>query len=188
MIWIIVTYLIGMLIVFLVLNFKNRSREIECLKLDKYGLIFASTKRHKLYVGDVKMLVVENNVYLKKQGKTIVIKNVCDANLKKGWIYFSSLGKVRIVFNAKKFYKYFAVRVQSESFSLNAQKHKAMHDILNNLFEIDRCKELKRYLFIMQKILKIDLETGVKVSKNNYNLKFSLLYKFRGQLKKVNIL
>lgn len=132
--------------------------------------------------------MVGTNAYLKKQNKTIVLKNVKNVEQKKGFVYFTGLGIVRIVFNAKKFYKYFAVRVESEKFSINDYRLRALDDILANLFEINSCVLLKRYLNIMKNILKISLdEDGVRVSQNKFSLKFSLLYKLHGKAKKINI-
>lgn len=177
-------------IVFLIATILKNKRfyAIKDVKLTKYGLVFYSNNRHRIKIYGAKMLIIENNVYLKKNSRTVVLKNVDKVSVNKDYLYFNSLGKTKIIMNCKKFYKYFVVRVESEDFDIEELKENAIQDILNNIFDFNNCIELKRYLKIMREILKIDLENDhVKLTKNNYELSYTLTYILNGTKKKVHI-
>jgi len=158
------------------------------LCLTKGGLSFYSTKRHKLKVGDIKIMQLDNVCYLKSANKTVILKNVTKTQLKKGYVYFTSLGEVKVLFNCKLFYKYFNVDICSPKFDLTPLRLEALNEIANNLFSLNNCKKTKRYIFIISKILNIKLEENkIKIKQNKYFLPFKLTYKAKNIVKEVKI-
>ena len=189
MIWVIFAYIITTIIVLTILRLlRFKHVEIKNAHIFKYGIIFKSTARHRLFVGDAKMLVVENNVYLKLNKKVVVIKRVANAEIKKGYVYFTSLGETKIIVNIKEIYKYFCIVVQSNAFNLQEIRAMAINEMLADVFNFKNGKAVKRYLNIVKNILKIDLQNNcVKVSRNRFNLHFSLIYKLHNKTKKINV-
>ena len=184
-----ISYFLSFIVVLLVITVKNQKfYAIKDVKLTKYGVVFYSNKKHRLPIHNAKLLIIENNVYLKKNNRTVVLKNVEKVVVNNNYLYFHSLGKTQIIMNCEKFYKYFVVNVESEDFNLNELKQNAIQDILNNIFDFNACIELKRYLKIMREILKIDLENNhVKLTKNHYELTYTLTYILNGVKKKVYV-
>lgn len=189
MVYVIFAYFFTSLIVLLVIQIKNRKFEpIKNVKLKKYGLVFLSKNRHRIKIDDAKVLKIENNVYLKKNNRTVVIKNIERVVENKNYLYFTGLGQVKIVINCKKFYKYFCVDVTSEDFDINELKQRAIDDIIQHIFDLNECVELIRFLKIMRDVLKINLENNcVKVEKNKYNFSYILTYIVNGKKKFVRV-
>lgn len=189
MLYAIVFYVLTTIIVMLTLNLKKyATKPLPKLKLGKYGIVFYSLSRHKIWVGEVKILQIENNIYLKCNKKVVVVKNVKDVFLRRGYFYFTALGRVKIVFNAKSFYRYFNIEILSNQFDLTAAKAAALNQLANNLFCLQQCQKLKEYLHVVIKILAVRItEKGVYVYRNKFNLNFKLIYKINNTTKIVNI-
>ena len=185
----VIAYTIGLIVFSSALTIKKYStKPIPPMKLTKYGLIFFSHAHHKIKVGEVKLLQVDNVIYLKSKRKTVVLKNVNDVFLKRGYLYFTAQGVVKIIFNAKSYYKYFNIDIKSSLFDLSTIKNNALNEMLDNLFNLSACGELKRYLKIVIDILNIKITNDkVIVKRNKFNLTFQLIYKLNNVVKKVNI-
>lgn len=187
--FIVLTYFLILTIVFFLL-YKRKFvyKPISRLNMTKYGITFHSNKKHRIRVGNVKFLMLKNTVYLKRNKKTVVIKNIDRVFLKSGFLYFRALGDVKIVFNCKSFYKYFNILIKSNEFDFYQLKNKALLDMIDNLFTLNECKSLVSFLNILHRILNISIsDKNVIVKKNKYNISFSLIYKVNNQLKKINI-
>ncbi len=182
-------YILGLFFLFFAMKLKNFiTKPIKNAKVNKYGISFSSTSRHKLKLYDAKILELGNSIYLKQNDKTIVIKNATKSIKTKKYLYFSSLGETKIIFNTKSFYKYFNIEIKSQTFDLTELKHKSINEMLNNLFDLNNCYELKRYLKIIIDILNIRItDNKISVKKNDFNLTFQLIYKLNNQIKKINI-
>ncbi len=182
-------YNFGLILVFFALFFKKyHTKPIKNANFTKYGVTFNSTFKHKIRAENVKFIEIQNAVYLKQNNKTIVIKNIEQPFTKGNYFYFKGKGEVKIIFNAKNFYKYFNIQITSPTFDLSAIKQKAVNDILNNLFNLNNCSQLKYYLKIVTQILNITItDNKVEVKKNKYNLNFQLTYKVNNTIKKINI-
>ena len=182
-------YVLGIILLIILLNLKNcLVKPINNAKINKYGIIFYSFARHKIKVGAVKIMEMDKSVYLKRDGKTIILKNVFEPTLRGEYLYFKANGNVKIIFNAKNFYKYFNIEIKSSAFDLTELKQKAIMDILNNLFNLNNCVELKHYLKIITNILNVHItDNKITVKKNKFNLTFQLIYKLNNTIKKINI-
>ena len=183
------SYIFGFFLLFFAKKMKNFStKPIKNAKLNKDGISFFSTARYKLRMGEVKILELENAIYLKQNAKTIIIKNANKAIKTKNYLYFSALGDVKIIFNTKSFYKYFNIEIKSPTFDLEELKQNAIEEMLNNLFNLNNCNKLKEYLKVVVKILNIHITNDkILVKKNNFNLTFTLIYKLNNTIKIINI-
>ena len=158
------------------------------LKVAINGIIFLSNNRHKIFVGNCRVMQINYMVYIKHDKKVIVLNNVDRVIYKKGYIFFRALGRVKIIFNTRAFYKYFNIKVTSEMFDLTEIKNDALMSIMENIFN-PNSKELRRYLNLLINILKIKItDKSISVKKNNYNLKFELKYIVRDKLKTINVI
>ncbi len=184
MIYAILSYLVVSIAMIFVCKFKNtRTKPIQNLQLKKYGLVFISHARHKIRVGEAKILQLDTAAYIKRAHKTIVLKNVDKIFVKGEWLYFTALGEVKIIFNCKKFYRYFNVKISSPKFDLSPIKQQALQQILDNLFNLNACNLVKRYIFILTEVLKITLSSSrVEVRQNNFAIPFTLTYKANHKL------
>ena len=106
----------------------------------------------------------------------------------RNYLYFTALGDVKIIFNTKSFYKYFNIEIKSPIFDLEELKQNAIDEMLNNLFNLNKCNKLKEYLKVVIKILNIHITNDkILVKKNNFNLTFTLIYKLNNTIKIINI-
>lgn len=185
---VLIYFLILSIVFFLLYKIRFVYNLIPKLCMTKYGLIFHSNKRHRIRVGEVKLLILNNTVYLKRNNRTVVIKSIDRVFLKSGYLYFRALGEVKIIFNCKSFYKYFNILIKSDEFDFNEIKNRALYDMVDYLFSLNECKSLISFLNIVHRILNISInDKNVIVKKNKYNISFSLIYKVNNQLKKINI-
>ena len=189
MIYAIIFYCLTTIIVIIAKNCKNyATKPIHAIKICKFGISFFSNSRHKIKVGQVKMLILNNNVFLKHNNKTIEIRNVKNVFIRNDFIYFSALGDVKILFNAEPIFRYFNIKILSNDFNLEELKLKALFDVLNNLFDLKNCLALKEYLNVVVKILNIKItDEKVIVGQNKFNLSFKLIYNLNNVQKIVNV-
>lgn len=189
MLYAIIFYALTTLIVIFALNRKKyATKEFPPLKMFKYGMCFFSTTRHKIKTGQVKILAINTITYLKTNNKTVVLKNVENVMQKGDYVYFTALGEVKIIFNAKSFYRYFNIKILSQDFDLSQMQSATLRELLDNLFNLQNCERLKEYLNIVIKILNIKItDNKVVIKKNKYNLSFQLIYRLNNINKIINI-
>lgn len=169
-------------------NKKKKAYTFPLLKVCKDGVSFNSLKRHKIFIAQAKVMQVEKVVYIKNDNQMIIIKNVDNVFVDKYYLYFDCLGEVKIFFDCSKFYKYFNIKLTSFKFDISEIKRKASLDIVKNLLMLKNAKFLKRYLWILTKVLNITFEdNSIRIKKNKYKLPFSVTYKLNGRLKTINI-
>ena len=187
--YIVIIYFLILTIVFILLyKVKFIIKPIPRLSMTRYGLVFHSKKRHRIKVGEAKLLILKNTIYLKRNKRTVVIKNTDRVFQRGEYLYFRALGEVKIIFNCKSFYKYFNILIKSTEFDFNEIKNRAMHDMLNNLFCLNECKSLISFLNIVHRILNISInDKNVIVRKNKYNISFILIYRINNHIKKINV-
>lgn len=178
MIYILISYLITTAIFFIIRQkLKTKHIEINNLKIDSNGVHFFSHARHRINIGNSKIMQVGNVVYVKKEEKLITIKNVSDIYLKNDYLYFTSNGKCEICFPCGRLSKYFNIRISSHMFNVADIRQKALNSIPNNLFSINKSVELKEYLKIIKKVLNINItKKFIKVSQNQFKIPFKLEY------------
>ena len=176
------------LVFFIIKKNKYKTKPFPKLKINKNGIIFYSNFKHKIKIGDAKLLIIENTAYLKKVNKVLTIHNVEDVFIKDNYLYFKANGNVKILFNTIDFYRYFNIIIQSEKFNINKLKQLALIDILNNVFNIKNSKIFKKYLNIVKNILKININNKkIEIKPNNFNLSYTVIYKTNNQITKVNV-
>lgn len=187
MVYIIVAYVLTLFIVTLLIYLKNNiTKKLPVLRLSKDGIVFYSKKRHKIVVGIVKILEMNNAVYIKNKNKTIILKNVKNVINKNNYLYFTAKGEVKILFNVKPYFRYFNIKIISPSFDISSQKYDALNSMINNLFSLHKCAELTRYINVITNILNITItDQQVIVGKNKYNLNYTLVYKLNNTYKRV---
>ena len=114
------------------------------MKLKKDGIMFTSFAQHRLKAENCKIIQIGKSVYCKMLNKLIVIKNIDNVFRNENFLYFTALGKVQVVFDCKTIYRYFNIDIKSKKFTLEDQKQLAIQDLINNNFEINFCKILKK--------------------------------------------
>lgn len=158
------------------------------LLLKKDGIVFISNTKHRIRIGEQKYVQLGNKIYLKTSNKLVVIFNVDKVFQNAEYLYFTALGKVRIIFDCHRVYKYFNIEIDSKKFSLNEQKQSAILDLINNNFEINFCKTLKNYIKNIKNILNIHIfKKKLIVKQNKFHLPFVLKYKINNRIRKVYI-
>ena len=169
-------------------NKKIKYKPFPNLRICKNGIIFYSYMRHRLYIGDAKLLIIKNNIYLKRKKSLIILCNVEYNLIQNKFLYFSCFGETRITFNANDFYRYFNIFIKSSKFNFKKLKQITLKSILNNLFNLEDCKLLKRYLNFIKNILRIEIDKErICVSKNLYNLSYELIYKINNTVKHLKV-
>ena len=188
MLYAIISYILTIITIIVAKKAKgNATKPFFNLKICRNGVSFVSKNRHRIRTGTVKILVVENLAYLKRDNKTIILKNVENVIQKKDYVYFTALGNCQIIFNAP-FYRYFNIKIVAENFDLENLKSQALNDILNNLFDLKNSQKLKEYLKIVTQILNINISNNkLSVRKNKYNLNFKIIYKLNNVQRIVNV-
>lgn len=189
MVVLVLVYFVSFAITIVLLgNKKKKIYAFPLLKVGKDGVSFNSLKRHKIFIAQAKVMQVDKVVYLKNDNQLIIIKNVDNVFIDKSYLYFNSLGEVKIFFDCSKFYKYFNIKLTSSKFDISLIKRKASLDIVKNLIMLKNAKFLKRYIWILTKVLNITFEDDlIRIKKNKFKLPFSVTYKLNGKLKTINI-
>ena len=89
--------------------------------------------------------------------------------------------------DTKDIYKYFKINVYSKRLDFSSLRQKACSDILNNIFNIDRCRWVNTYLKLI-KMLNIQfMKDKLVVGRNKLHLPFTLIYKLNNKIKKIHI-
>ncbi len=189
MIFAVFAYIIASIVTFIVCERIRVSNHIlPDLRLSKTGIIFTSRARHRLPIQDAKIMQINKSVFIKFGNKMITLINVDRVYLKSGFLYFTALGKCRIVFNAKKIYKYFNINIISDKFNIDTLKREAILDMIEHKFKYEECDKLKRFIHIMTKILMIKIEDKkIEVKQNKFHLNYTLEYKLKDKMKVVKI-
>lgn len=180
-------YMIALTLTFIVLGKKrNKIYPLPVVEFRGKKLCFNSNKRHKIFVGACKVLEIDNKVFLKQNDRVVKIENIENVKQKNGWLYFIAVGNVEIFIGNKKWLRYAELNIYSNQFDLTKLKQSAGLELLNNLFDYNKCLSLIRYLKFIRQVLKIDLtNTGIRVKQNAYDLKFCLDYNFCGKQKHI---
>ena len=180
-------YLIGSFVVcFFIEKKKQQTLPLPKLAFCKKYIEFYSLNRHKLFVGEVKLMILDNVAYLKQGKKVVVFKNVCKVQTSKGYFYFSGLGNIKIMVNCEHFFRFFNLDIASPKFDLCKLKEEAKLEIVNNLFNLNSCKLTKRYIYLITNILRICInDYKLEIKQNSYNLPFKLKYKINGCVKTI---
>ena len=177
---------------FCVIKFKKstqlKHQEFPTLKVNKNEIFFTSYQTHRIKIKDYKIMKIENVLYLNLYEKLIIISNIKDVKIYNGFLYFTALGEVKILVDMKCVFKYFAIQIKSKQFSIDALKQQAILDFMNNGFNINFSKILKKYIKIIEKVLKINIfEEKIVINANNLKLSFVVSYKVNNKIKCVNI-
>ncbi len=158
------------------------------LKLKKSGIFFISNLTHRIKIHNMKTLFVDGVLYLKTKDKIVRMLNVNDVKIWEGYLYFTALGKVEIVFNADDIYRYFSIKIKSNKFNFEDLKQFAITDLINNEFNINFSKILKKYINIIENVLKIRIfSKKIIISQNKLKLPFEVIYKLNNKIKRVKV-
>lgn len=184
LVWLI-SYLFTISCMFLIIHhIKNRTFPLPKIDVFCGGLKFVSFKRHKIFVGNVKLLKVDECIYLKQRDKIIKISNVKNATIKDGYLSFNANGEVKVSLKNNKWFRYLQMDICSSKFELGELKQNAIAELMNNLFDRPNCIQLKRYIRFLRGVLKIDFSCGqLKVKQNLYHLPFEIKYEMLGKQK-----
>lgn len=185
----VISYFFGLFIVFILLRIKRtKTKPIPKINFNTKEIYFNSFSRHKILVGKCAIMQISNTIYLKKDGKMLIIKNVKDVLYLKNYIYFTSQGKLEILLNLESISPYLNIKIYSNYFNLSKQREIVEREILNNLFNINNCKELNRYIIFIKKILNIQIQSNsIKIGQNKYKLPYTIYYSMKGKTKKINV-
>lgn len=166
------------------LNFKP----FPTLKLRKDGIIFDSFSCHRIKSESNKIMQVGKKVYINIKNKLIIISNVDKVFMHENHLYFTGLGKVKILFDCIEIYRYFNIKITSKKFSIEELKQEAIIDYLNNSFDINFCEKLKRYIKILENVLNVHVfSKKIIVKQNKFQFPFVLKYKLNNTIKQINI-
>lgn len=156
--------------------------------MKKFGMVFFSSKVHKIKIQNIKLMQIDKVLYLKTTTKLVIINNVEEVKIYNGYLYFKGCGKVTIEFDCKEFYKYFALKISSKQFCLSDLKQQAFVDLMNNGFDKNFSKLMKKYINIIKNVLKIEIfKEKIVVGYNKFKLSFVLTYKLNNVIKRINV-
>lgn len=184
----IISYLLTLVCINLILVKKNCSySNFGKLALKKQGIIFFSTKSHKIKVGNAKIFQVGKIVYLKRGDKFVEIDNIDALRRIGSYLHFKACGKVIINLNLSD-WKYFNIVLNSQYFNFENLKQKVLHDMLKDIFSMEQNSMLKRYLDLIKSGLKIEISNeSLTIKKGEIKFPFSIKYKINNIIKRINI-
>lgn len=188
-----IVYVVLYFLVFsLVLKVKKNKgikfKKFPTLKLTKNGIEFSSFDIHRIFIKDFKVMQVENVVYLKTQSQLLTISNIDNVFYFENYLHFTSKGRVKILFDCTSIYRYFSIKIESKKFNLNSLKQMAILDLMNNAFDLNKSKIMKKYINIIENVLNIKIsKEKVVVKQNKLKIPFILTYKINNKIKKVKI-
>ena len=171
-------YLLTICLVFITLKAKrNKVFDLPELNFEQDKICFFSKRKHKIKCENCSVLAIGDKAFLKSGKRKICIQNITDVFLKKDYLFFKACGSVEILFGKNKLFRYLQLNICSKDFDLSSLKRQAELEVVNNLFDLRNCKQLKRFLRFVVKVLKINAQ-GEKliVKQNNYNFSYSVDY------------
>ncbi len=176
--------------IFIFFKFKKSSKlnyqNFPTLTLKKNGIFFTSKQTHRLKIINGKYMLANKILYLNLSNKLVVISNIKDIKIFEGYLYFTALGEVEITVDNMNIYRYFALKVNSSQFDFNAIKQKAIKDYINNNFDINLSKNMKKYIKIIEEVLNIHIyREKIVIKSNKFRLKFQLIYKLNNKIKRI---
>lgn len=188
MLFIFPAYLLTITIVLCIFsNKKDHYKSLPKISVKKTGLIFYSFSRHRIKIDDAKVSQLGDTTYLKKERKIVIIKNIDRITTKSGYLYFQAMGNVTIFCDIGDKYKYFNIRIMSNSFNYEALKQKALVEIIDNLFQQNNAKENDRLVKFIG-LLNIKIENDkISIGKNPLRLSYQLVYRLNNKIKKINV-
>lgn len=177
---------------FFVRIFKKKKRvkktKFPVLRMNKSGIFFNSNAEHLIKIDNVKLMQVGTVLYVKTSTDFIIFSNVKDAKVIDGCLIFRALGKVKILFDCSKYYRYFLLNIKSQQFDLGKLKQLAILDLMNNNFDINFCKFTKKYIKIIKNVLNIHIfKEKIVIKKNKFKLSFIASYKLNNVIKHVSV-
>ncbi len=177
---------------FLVTQIKNKQAikyfEFPNLKLKKSGIFFVSNLTHRIKIYDMKVLVVDGVLYLKTPDKIVKISRVQNVKILDEYLYFTALGKVEIIFDAESIYRYFSIKIKSKKIDLTEIKNQAIIDLINNEFNENFSKIFKKYVKIIENVLKIRIfSKKIIISQNKLKLPIEVIYKLNNKIKRIKV-
>lgn len=168
--------------------FKYKCYEFPKIKVVKNGINFFSTKQHKIKIYNLKLCELAGNFYLKSNSQIIVFRNIKNIKIKNNYMYFVGCGKVEMIFDFSKFYKYFNIEININEFNFLQFKQNAILDYLNNRFNIENAKIFQKFLKFIKNTLKIQINNeNLTIFSNNLKISYQLIYKLNNKIKKINI-
>lgn len=179
------------IIVFVVTTFllSKRMKKIEKIKnvsVGKNGIVFMYNYRYNIDISNSKFIIIDNQIFIKKNNKRLLIKNVDNIEQIGDKLFFNCLGRVEILFDNKDYYKFFNIIIYADKFNLKRLKYKAMQDMLNFPFEFENRYDFRLYIKIVRNILRVNFQQDkIVVKANKYFLPFKMIYKINGKIKKV---
>ena len=188
----VIMFLIYILVFHLIVRFKKNNRlkfcELPKMSLKKDGISFVSKSRHRIKIDGFQLVSVGESVYLFNAQKIITISNVDNAETSEGFLYFTALGNVKIYLDLNDISKYFSIIIKSNKFSIEHIKQLAILDIINSNFDEKKSKLLKKYIKIIENILKIHIiSKKIEIKQNKYHLQFKLIYKLNNKIHEINV-
>ncbi len=158
------------------------------LNLTRKGISFISYATHRIKIHNAKTMLINNNLYVKFTSQLVIISNVSGVKIFNELLYFDCLGKVKILFNNKDYYKYFAIKINSNQFDLSKQKQTAILDLINNEFDLLKSQLTLRYIKIIKNILNIEIQKDkILIKPNKFKFSYVLTYKLNNRIKRVSI-
>lgn len=190
MIYAITAYFVVSFATIIILNKSRKSfSRFPKLYLTEFGVEMSTISKHRLFVHNAKIIHVENIVYVKLGTQMFILQNVDNVFLCDEYLYFRGQGRVKIIFNTKKIFKYFDMKIASPVLEFENRKQKVIISILNDLFFWERNKELLNYIRFLRYVLNIKItKNALIVGKNKLNIPFSIEYISAGKRKRIKIL
>ena len=183
------SYLIAISVIFVFFRVKNfRYKAFPKLHINRNGIYFFSNSCHRIFIGNATTLILGKVVYLKQNGRNVVINNIYNVKIFKQYIYFKSSGRCEIWFPCSRMHKYFNIKITSKLIDVQSYQVKALNAMLNNLFNLNKVKEVKRYLKIVIEVFKIRIsKKQIVVKQNLFNMPYVLEYVANNVYKKINV-
>jgi len=152
------------------------------------GISFFSTQKHKLKIGNLHLILMGNNVLLKTDRQLIVLKNVKDIILRNEHMYFCACGNVEISCDCSAIFKYFNLHIKLENINFEEFKQTALLDFVNNNFDVNKSKKVKKFINFVKNTLKINInDKKIKILANNLHFSYQLVYRLNNKIKKINV-
>jgi len=189
MIYIFISYCISILIFFIILRRKKTIYyTFPKIHINKKGICFYSTLRHRLNISNATMLALGKNLFLKSNGRTVVVKNISNIYATKKYVYFNTNGKCEICFPCSRLFKYFNIKITCNLIDIQQCKTKAINAIVNNLFCLSHAQEIKNYLKLIREVFKINItKRHLIIKQNAFNMSYVLEYVANNVYKTINV-
>lgn len=170
------------------MNKKIKFSKFKKLKVTHKGIICYSNKVHRINADNAKWLQIGDILFIKQNNALLKICNIDCVTFDNNYLYFKANHKILFEFCMGENYRYFNIIIKSNNFNFSKMKQSAMIDAITHWYDLSKAKIYNQYVKFITQVLNVNIDKSkIKISRNKFDFKYSIIYKINNNIKCVNV-